>query len=194
MKHEGPPLEVLVRRVSETPPDFLLAPRIGAIGEVHLPAVVHDVLKLKGLSIALPELAVFAGRDPKADRARLSIALLMCWLVADDSLAPRATDVPALIGLLRDDATDLAAHGGAARIVRDAERREELVRLTLARLQLRPAGETPEQAEDRLITLSSSERARVLQASRAAEERARKIREALVRKAAEESADKWTRE
>jgi hypothetical protein len=31
-------------------------------------------------------------------------------------------------------------------------------------------------------------------ASRAAEERARKIREALAKKAAEEAADKWTRE
>jgi hypothetical protein len=34
----------------------------------------------------------------------------------------------------------------------------------------------------------------VLKASRQAEERARAIRAALVRKAAEESADKWTRE
>jgi hypothetical protein len=33
-----------------------------------------------------------------------------------------------------------------------------------------------------------------VQAARVAEERARKIREALVKKAAEESADKWTRE
>jgi len=50
------------------------------------------------------------------------------------------------------------------------------------------------QAQDRLTTLNSAERARVLQAARAAEERARQIRAALVSKAAQESADKWTRE
>jgi hypothetical protein len=45
-----------------------------------------------------------------------------------------------------------------------------------------------------LITLNSTERARVMKAARVAEERARQVREALIRKAAEESADKWTRE
>ena len=49
-------------------------------------------------------------------------------------------------------------------------------------------------SQDRLVTLSSSERQRVLRASRAAEERARAIREALARKAAQESADKYTRD
>jgi len=43
-------------------------------------------------------------------------------------------------------------------------------------------------------SVSSRERVRLAAASRAAEERARQIREALARKAAEESADKWSRE
>jgi regulator of extracellular matrix RemA (YlzA/DUF370 family) len=59
---------------------------------------------------------------------------------------------------------------------------------------MRPAGETVAQAEDRLISLSSAEHARVLRASRDAEKRAQEIRAALARKAAEESADKYTRE
>jgi len=41
---------------------------------------------------------------------------------------------------------------------------------------------------------NSAERARVMKAAQAGEQRARQIREALVRKAAEESADKYTRE
>ena len=57
-----------------------------------------------------------------------------------------------------------------------------------------PAGETLAQAQDRLTTLNSAERARVMKAAQAAEQRARQIREELARKAAEESADKWTRE
>ena len=194
MNKEGPPLESLTRRIAETPAEFLLAPRIGSAGDVHTPAVVHDTLMLYAISIPLPDLAVFAGRDPKTDRARLSMTLLACWALADEGLRAASPDLAEVMVLLRDDASELAAHGTAERIVADPDRREELARLTLARLGLRPAGETLAQAQDRLTTLSSAERARLLKASRQAEERARSIRVALARKAAEEAADKWTRE
>jgi len=194
MKKEGPPLESLTRRIAETPAEFLLAPRIGSVGDVHVPAVVNDTLKLLGISIPLSDLAVFSGRDPKTDRVRLSITLLACWTLADEAFRSIAPDLAEIMVLLRDDAVELAAYGAATRILQDPDRREELARLILARLGLRPAGETLPQAQDRLTTLSSAERARILKASRQAEERARAIREALVRKAAEESADKWTRE
>ncbi|HEY1052340.1 MAG TPA: hypothetical protein VGE39_21355, partial [Prosthecobacter sp.] len=88
----------------------------------------------------------------------------------------------------------LAAHTSSRSFVTDPDRREEIVRVALARLHLRPAGETAAQAQDRLTSLSASERQRVIAAARAAEERAQAIREALARKAAEESADKYTRE
>jgi len=68
------------------------------------------------------------------------------------------------------------------------------VRVSLAAIGCRPAGESEAQAEDRLTSLSAAERRRVVDAARAAELRARQIREALRKKAAEESADKWTRE
>jgi hypothetical protein len=194
MNKEGPALESLTRRIAETPAEFLLAPRIGSVGDIHVPAVVHDTLKGLGIRIPLGDLAVFAGRDPKTERVRLSITLLACWALADDGLRSASPSLAEVMVLLSDDATELAAYGAAARIVQDPDRREELARLTLARLGLRPAGETVAQAQDRLTTLSSAERTRLLAASRQAEERARAIRAALVRKAAEESADKWTRE
>jgi hypothetical protein len=96
--------------------------------------------------------------------------------------------------LLDKESGELAIQCAARKFVADPDRREELARLALARLGFRPAGETLAQAQDRLTTLNSTERARVMKASRAAEERARQIREALVRKAAEESADKFSRE
>lgn len=194
MKNPGPPLESITRRIAETPAEFLLAPRIGTAGDVHVPAVVYDTLRQLGISIPLPDLAVFAGRDPKTDRTRLSIALLACWTLADEGLRSASSDLPSVLVLLRDDAGELATHSTAAKITQDPDRREELARLVLARLNLRPAGETLAQAQDRLTTLSSAERARILKASRQAEERASAIRAALVSKAAEESADKSTRE
>ena len=48
MPAEGPMLETLLRRVAETPPDFLREPRIGSAGEIHVMAVVHDLLDLLG--------------------------------------------------------------------------------------------------------------------------------------------------
>ena len=76
----------------------------------------------------------------------------------------------------------------------DPERREELARVTLAAFELRPAGESLAQAQDRLQAISGAERKRLIEAVQAAEKRAREVREALLAKAAAEAADKDTRE
>lgn len=193
MQREGPALEVLLQRIAATPTEFLEEPRIGNGGVIHVAAVVRDLLDSRSVAFQVAELAAFVSRDAKVDRNRLSIVLLMCWLIADESLNgelhPQNT-----LALLLDDAKQLAAYTNAAKLISDAERREELARLALSRHDLRPYGETLAQAQDRFVAISSLERARILRASKAAEARAREIREALARKAAEESADKWTRE
>jgi hypothetical protein len=120
--------------------------------------------------------------------------LLLCWLLADEWFQQNKLSAAALLDLIRQGSAQLGAQVASRKFVTDPDRREELARFSLARLGYRPAGETVPQAQDRMTSLSSAERARVLQASRAAEERARSIREALARKAAEESADKFTRE
>ena len=78
--------------------------------------------------------------------------------------------------------------------VSDPERREELARLALKALGLRPAGETGVEAQDRLTTVSSVERRRVILGTRNAQRRAAEIREAMRKKAAEEAAAKASRE
>ena len=88
----------------------------------------------------------------------------------------------------------LAALVQAERFVDDPDRREELARAALAALDLRPQGETEPQARDRRTTLDSVERHAVLQKTRAAEERARQVREAMARKAAQEAAASYGRE
>jgi hypothetical protein len=194
MKREGPYLELLTRRLAETPEDFLAEPRLGQTGRVRTAAVVGDLLEGFGAAVESPELQPFVGVDARSDRNRLAVTLLLCWLLADEwfqKARPPAADV---LRLLDTEASELAGHVAARKFVTDPDRREELARLALARLGFRPAGESLAQAQDRLTTLNSAERARVVQAARAAEERARKIREALAKRAAEESADKWTRE
>jgi hypothetical protein len=216
MQTEGPILESLTRKLAETPEDFLAEPRVGQHGRVHTAAVVGDLIRLLGGNASADQLKSFVGKsepptrtskspeksktDPPSaaearhERNRFAVTLILCWLLSDDwfrQLKPKTVDV---LQLLDSEAAQLAAQVAPRKFVSDPDRREELVRVALARLGFRPAGETLAQAQDRLTTLNSTERARVLQAARAAEQRARQIREALARKAAEESADKWTRE
>jgi hypothetical protein len=194
MQKEGPPLQQLLHRITATPPDFMAEPRIGNKGEVHTVAVVRDLLAAKGHVVDISNLSALAGRDVKTDRNRLSIALLMTWLLADPALTIERERLADILTLLKDDATRLAAYTNARQLFEDLERREELARLTLSKLGLRPAGESVAQAQDRFTSISSLERARLLAASQEAEARARAIREQLAKKAAEESANKWTRE
>lgn len=194
MQAEGPLLETLTRRLAETPEDFLAEPRIGMSGRVYVAAVAGDLLRSLGAIVDVTALSGLEGKDARQDRNRLSVALLLCWLLADDWFRQNKLASNALLELLSKGSIQLGAQVASRKFVTDPDRREELARFSLARLGLRPAGESVAQAQDRLTSLSSAERARVLQASRAAEERARAIREALARKAAQESADKFTRE
>lgn len=194
MNREGPFLESLTRRISETRDDFLAEPRIDKTGVVQVAAVAGDLCRRLGHEIDSQKLLPLSKVDAKSDRTRLGIALVICWLLDDPWFKGAGIPLESLMALLDDGANELARHTTSAKLVADPDRREELARFALARLGYRPAGETVAQAQDRLTTLSAAERARVLSASRAAEQRARAIREALARKAAEESADKYTRE
>jgi hypothetical protein len=194
MDLEGCELSHLMRRIAETPPEFLEEPRFGQQGRVAVSAVVGDVCRWLGLSPLSTELDAFAHGTPKADRNRLRVSLVLCWVLGDEWFRGAGVAAPLVWPLLSEGARELAEHTAVEKLLRDAERREELARFCLARLGFRPRGETRAQAEDRLTSLSAAERARVLSASRQAEARAREVREALARKAAAESADKYTRE
>jgi hypothetical protein len=101
---------------------------------------------------------------------------------------------PAAADFLTGGLTQLGSLAKAPTFIADPDRREELARLALRDLGLRPAGESEAQAQDRLATLSTAERNRVMAAARQAEERARKVREAMAKQAAEEAAAQYSRE
>jgi len=190
---EGPPLETLLRRLAETPAPFLGEPRLRGKGSVVVPALVRDVFAKLGLALDVAALEKFNLTDLASERNPRMLTQILCWLLTDPSFADRYS-VEKLLQLLFDEANVLALSVAAREFVDNGERREELARLALRRAGLRPAGESKNVAEDRWLSVSTRERLRLNNASRAAEERARQIREALVKKAAEESADKWSRE
>ncbi len=195
MKMEGPQLEILTRRVAECPVDFLAEPRIGAAGSIPVAAIVSDLIRdLGGDPLTLRQSTGFSKGDAKIGRNHLRLVLITCWLFHDPWFLNRKECANLLYLFLTGPLTDLSATTAAEKFVSEPDRREELVRFCLKELDLRPAGETIAQAQDRLATLSTAERRRVIRAAREAEERARAIREAMVRRAADEAAAKASRE
>lgn len=189
----GPPLERLTRRLIDTPQEFLDSPRSGRKGQVAVAALVADLVAMHGGRAGLDDLAPFRP-DVSAAPAFLTLVAIATWWLADETLLENPVSGTELVALLTSAVGDLAREAAATRYIHEPDRREEFARVLLDRLGLVPEGESAAQAQDRLASVSSLERRRLLAASRAAQERARAIREALARKAAEESADKWTRE
>ena len=197
---------MLTRRLSETPPELLAEPAVGGNPGVETGAVAGDVLR--GLGMRQPDVRWLFGLHPeKADgnaRNLLRVTLVAGWLLADPWFRGKA-DAAKAQEWLREGLGELAALARADAFVRDDDRREELARLCLKALDLAPLGETEVQAQDRLESISSVERKRVIAASRKAqivarkrraeeEARARKVREEMQKKANEAAAAKGARE
>ncbi|GAA4428599.1 hypothetical protein GCM10023148_32700 [Actinokineospora soli] len=169
----------LTRRLADTPPDFLADP-----ATLSPAAIVSDTLVAMGGPPLSPALAArFTGADPNWTR----LVLLTCWLAAGSG-----GDAARLHDLLTTGLSDLAALVPAERFASDPDRREELARVLLRGLGVVPEGETAAQAADRLDTVDSVRRHRLLADSRAAEERAEQIRKALADKRAREAAARYS--
>ncbi len=194
MKQEGPPLQRLTHRLGECPPEFLESPRVGNRDGIHVAAVVSDVVRDLGGGVLRREAAAPFEIDDERGLNRLRLILIASWLLHDDWFRERRDCALASYHFLVQGLNELATLVESPQFVRDADRREELARLCLRALDLRPQGETVPQATDRLNSLDSAARDRVIRESRAAQERARKIREEMARKAAEEAAAQYGRE
>ncbi len=188
MNEEGPQLETLTRRLSECPPEFLGDDR------VIIAAVVSDLLRdLGGEVLTREQASAFGNANITGQEKRLRIVMIACWLLHDDWFLQNKKH-NGLLTLLKSGLTDLSELVQPEKFVTNADRREEFARVCLKGLGLRPHAETFTQAQDRLATLNSVERVRVIQEAKAAEERARAIREEMARKAAEEAASYYGRD
>jgi hypothetical protein len=193
--NKGPLIETLTRRLAECPADFLAEPCLGAAGTVQVAAVVGDLLADLGAGPLSPEQArPFQAGTARRDRNRLRLVLIASWLLYEPGFKGQGDLAPRALALLTTGLSELADLVSAPQFVMDPERREELARWCLLALDLRPSGETLAQAQDRLATLNSIERQRVVKAAREAEARARQVREAMAREAAKEASMKAMRE
>jgi len=191
VRSEAPKLERLLRWLSETPPEFLL-------DGVSTPALVSDVLRDLGGDLLDSDGAQAFRADATKEKDRWAkLVQVTCWLLSQEDLARIVRErklVERAEKLLRTGLLEVAQHVAGNRWVSDPDRREELARLTLSALSLLPEGEKAAQFEDRLTTLSTVARQRVLKETEAALRRAEKIRQEMAKKAAEEAASRYSRE
>lgn len=183
---DGPDIRVLTRHLANCPEIFLEEPvQPSGQGTVNVAAVVSDLLVRVGEPKLTP-IEAKAYRYPskksvRKHRNRLRLTLLAAWLYSCPDLETHQPGSK-IRHWLPEGLNQLANLISADEMVSDSDRREELARLCLQAVELHPAGESPDQAANRLAALSTVERDRVVKEARAAEERARKVREELTAK------------
>jgi len=197
MNISGPSLDSLVHRLGECPPEFLELTMEETRGAEILIAILGDTFLEYG------DHNPWHPEDPFLDRLRRKstdvsagrhrgLLGVVAWLLFYEWFREHASIAKGAWEWIKGEAVvELSRLVRPELFTSDMDRREELVRVLLASIDVRPADETIEQAFDRKTTLDSVERSKVMQATIAAEKRAREIREAMARKAALESASRY---
>lgn len=183
MRVVGPDIREMTRHLANCPRSFLEEPtQPSGFGGVHVDAVISDLLVMLGGARLTAEQAQrfrYKNRSTvREERNRLRVSLLAAWIFCHRDLRD-AAQADRVKDWLLDGTGKLSEIVVADDLVVDSERREELVRLCMSAIDLRPLGESQTEAENRLAALSSVERERVIAESRAAQERARLVREKL---------------
>jgi hypothetical protein len=199
----GPAVTRLTHRLLGTPAVILAAPYAVTRDPLVLSsaAMLSDALYDCGTQPLTSHEVEFMNRGPGAGETNLlRLVQVVSYVLADTMLREmiRAAADPQLtervLELCRTVLPELAKVVTPEYCVNDDEGREEIVRTLLAALQIVPEGESEAQARDRLSAIDSVERTRVIAQTRAAQKRARELREAMARRAAEEAASKMSRE
>lgn len=182
-------LDGLLRRLLETPNDYLLEPRVerdsGFEGDLHVDALASDTLRALGGEPLDPDEARTLRKAGKKGAGGLRLVSIACWLLHHPAFLERGDLAGAARSLLLGGLDRLAGAVRAEDCATDPDRREELARVVLRHLGLVPEGESEAVAADRWKALDSVERLALARATAAAEKRAREIRDAAARAAAE---------
>ncbi|HOP64573.1 MAG TPA: hypothetical protein PK358_14835 [Spirochaetota bacterium] len=194
---EGPSLEAMMDRLAAIPPEFTegMGKAGGKKSGVKLPALVNDLLTDLGGGHITPEEVKALETSPEK-KPHLEIVAILCHIYHDPALRELSVSHEKIrkFFLSRKPEELASCIDDAGIFITDPERREEICRLALNVTGMYPSGENEKRAKERLATLDSVEREKILDKTREAQKRAREIREAMLRKEAEEAASKMSRE
>lgn len=203
MKQIGPDIDSLTHWLTDCPPEFYQLPihsgHLASTAKFDANTIPIDVAAiasdhLRDLSLPLAEIQKVGSSITGMTEIEQRMVVIVVWLLREPWLMGQMQLASQVAQLLSAELQELAGTINPVSTVTDPDRREELVRLCLAKLGFRPAGETIKQARDRLNTLDSVERVRVVSQTREAEARARAIRQAIAKKRAQEAAARYSPE
>lgn len=157
-----------------------------------LPAVVGDLHE--SLCGTRPDERLEAALRQDHDAERTAWVMAACHVCWHPGLREGGVPADGLARLLLQELPAVAALVRAARLDADEERREELVRRCLRALGRRPAGESDEEAAERLRQVDSVERQHLVRLAADRRERQRREEELRRKAAEEEAASKMGRE
>lgn len=194
---KGPSISYIDLRLSEIPPIFIDKPEI-IDGFTTTSIILSDLLyEIEDRPLSRIETDKFFN-SIKSDINHLKIIQIICYILNDNwfrnYFKSNKNKINSIKSFLFTDLTEYSKINKAERFVYDGEGREELSRLLFKSLSLIPEGETETEAKDRLVSIDSIERKKVIELSKQSQKRIKELREALERKEAEEAASKMSRE
>lgn len=194
---KGPSISYIDLRLSEIPPIFIDKPEI-IDGFTTTSIILSDLLyEIEGRPLSRIETDKFFN-PIKSDINHLKIIQIICYILNDNwfrnYFKSNKNKINSIKSFLFTYLTEYSKINKAERFVYDGEGREELSRLLFKSLSLIPEGETENEAKDRLVSIDSIERKKVIELSKQSQKRIKELREALERKEAEEAASKMSRE
>jgi hypothetical protein len=196
----GPSITYLTERLLKTPEIFCQPPVMKTssgktVGKTSVIAVVSDLIyDMTGIFPGTDDLRDFELIYEKNNVNLLSIILIACHLFHDVWFLKHPEIAKNMVTFLKHGLTELSKIVNFKDFITDDERREELVRLCLHHSGVIPEGENKNTAFDRLTTLDSIERMKVIEETKKSYKRIMEIRQAIAEKEAIEAASKMTRE
>ena len=185
-------VERLCARLAQVPAAFCAPVEPNQPGSVRVDAVVADLFRDRARYTPTQEqldVLRLRGRarskERRASRRHLELVMIACWLLYDEAFDGVSSEQ--LEQLCRERLLAMAKVVAARACIDDPDRREELVRVCLAQLGRTPAGESAADAADRLASLDSVRRAKLLEQARAREAKRHRDRLEKLRKQEEEA-------
>ena len=198
---EGPELYYLIQKLQNTPLSLIQENIIDSEKKTNKQQHVLSISKSVFFNMGQDtkdwnsfELLNFNKKDVQIEIKYLQISLLILNILNDDFFYNRSENILNAKKLFGENLINLVKLIEPTEFIFDDERREELIRYILLNLNYYPKGENENKAKDRFTSIDSIERKRMIDASIAAQKRAKELREAMERQEAEEAASKWNRE
>ncbi len=158
-------------------------------------ALWNDTLIFQSKNLSLKkEIKYHNWLEVKNDPNLLGLHGLICYLLCDISLQGLNLNLDELVRFLKERLPTLSnCVQPYTEWTSDSERSEELVRALFSYLKIIPEGESEKYSVDRLRSIDTIERIRILEESKKAQERAKEILR-KIKEAEDEAASKYNRE